>query len=498
MDTSTHILAIDQGTTSTRAIAFDLDFKPRASAQVELTQYFPHPGWVEHDPEEIWAATLKVCREAIEAVGGAANIAAIGITNQRETTIIWDRTTGAPLHRAIVWQDRRTAEQCATLRSAGHEQRVQETTGLLLDPYFSATKIAWILDQDSDLRARAERGELAFGTVDTFLVSRLTQGRAHVSDVTNAARTLLFDLARQAWSEDMCALFNVPRSLLPRVVACDAYFGDAGASLFGRAIPIHGVAGDQQAALVGQACLMPGMAKATFGTGCFLVMNMGEKPPRSENRLLATMGYRTKNATAYALEGSIFSAGATMQWLRDGLGLIESSSDSEAMAAALDGNGGVYLVPAFAGLGAPQWNAEARGSIFGLTRDSRAAHVVRAGLEAVAYQTADLLDALRADGAPRVDALLVDGGMSANAWMMQFLADICDVAVVRPDIQEATAVGAAKLAALGAGLIASLEAAEIGQSTRWSPRMEKGVRERLRAHWGAAIAGTLTVAQRTN
>jgi glycerol kinase len=486
---STHFLAIDQGTTSTRAIVFDAAFKPVKTAQVELKQHYPQPGWVEHDAEEIWAATLQVCREAIAAVGVDA-IAAIGITNQRETTIVWDRKTGAPVHKAIVWQDRRTADVCAGLREAGHEKRVQALTGLLLDPYFSATKIAWILDQDVNLRARAEAGELAFGTVECFLTWRLTGGKAHVSDVTNSARTLLFDISKAEWSDELCALFRAPRALLPQVLPCDARFGETDTALFGRALPITGVAGDQQAALVGHSCLKPGMAKATFGTGCFLVMNMGGAAPHSNNRLLATIGYEAKGARAYALEGSIFSAGATMQWLRDGLKLIKNSAESEAIAAALPDNGGVYLVPAFAGLGAPQWNAEARGLISGLTRDSRLEHVVRAGLEAVAYQAADLLDALRADGAPKIERLLVDGGMTANAWTMQFLADICDVEVARPAFQEMTALGAAKLAALGAGRIATLENAESDQ-TIWRPAISPAARAKLRRGWANAVAGSL-------
>ncbi len=489
-----HILAIDQGTTSTRAIAFDLSFTPRASAQIELTQHYPQPGWVEHDAEEIWAATLEVCRNAIDQVGGAANIAAIGITNQRETTIIWDRGSGAPIHRAIVWQDRRTSEACAKLREASHEPEVQRTTGLLLDPYFSATKIAWILEQDASLRRRAEAGELAFGTVESFLVWKLTGGRSHVSDVTNASRTLLFDIGERTWSDAMCALFNVPRALLPQVRACDAHFGDADPALFGRAIPIHGIAGDQQAALVGHGCFAPGTAKCTYGTGAFLVMNMGQRAPHSANRLLATVGYETQQGFAYALEGSIFSAGATMQWLRDGLKLIKSSPDSEAIASSLTDNGGVYLVPAFAGLGAPQWNAEARGTIVGLTRDSRLDHIVRAGLEAVAYQTADLFDALRADGAPTIRRLLVDGGLTANDWAMQYLANICDVEVARPAFQEVTALGAAKLAAFGAGLIASLDDAGAGGAKTWSPCCSKAECERLRRGWKGAVAASLAAA----
>lgn len=489
---STHILAIDQGTTSTRAIAFDLAFEPRATAQIELKQHYPQPGWVEHDAEEIWSATLQVCRDVIARVGGPANIAAIGITNQRETTIIWDRKTGAPVHKAIVWQDRRTSDTCAALREAGHEKRVQDTTGLLLDPYFSATKISWILDSDADLRQRAETGELAFGTVESFLIWRLTQGRVHASDITNASRTLLFDINKRAWSDEMCALFRAPRALLPEVKPCDARLGETDASLFGAAIPITGAAGDQQAALYGHGCVKPGMAKATFGTGAFLVMNMGASPPRSSNRLLATVGYQTKDALAYALEGSIFSAGATMQWLRDGLKLIRSSADSEAIAASLADNGGVYLVPAFAGLGAPQWNAEARGTIIGLTRDSRLDHIVRAGLEAVAYQTADLLDALRADGAPRIESLLVDGGLTANAWAMQFLADICGVEVARPAFQEVTALGAAKLAALGAS--AATQNAKSAGRARWTPTIGADARSSALVGWRRAVAAALAAA----
>ncbi|MEQ1619455.1 MAG: glycerol kinase GlpK [Terricaulis sp.] len=494
MNTGTHILAIDQGTTSTRAIAFDLDFVPRASAQIELTQHFPQPGWVEHDGEEIWAATLQVCRDVIAQIGGPQNIAAIGITNQRETALVWDRKSGAPVHRAIVWQDRRTAEICANLREAGHEQRVQEITGLLLDPYFSGTKIAWILDRDPALRARAEAGELAFGTVESFLVWRFTQGRAHASDVTNASRTLLFDINQRAWSEEMCALLRVPRALLPLVRACDAGFGESDSAYFGVAIPIAAMAGDQHAALVGHGCLKPGMAKVTYGTGAFLVMNMGATPPRSQSRLLATIGYEAGGSLAYALEGSIFSAGATVQWLRDGLKLIADSAESEVLAASLANNGGVYLVPAFAGLGAPQWNAQARGTIVGLTRDSNAAHLVRAGLEAVAYQTRDLLDALRADGAS-VASLLVDGGLTANAWAMQFLADICDVEVARPQFQEVTALGAAKLAALGAGLIGALDATGAALAQSWRPRMETRERERLLDGWRGAVIGAVSASR---
>ncbi|MDX2237579.1 MAG: glycerol kinase GlpK [Hyphomonadaceae bacterium] len=491
-----HILAIDQGTTSTRAIAFDLSFAPRAMAQIELRQHYPQPGWVEHDPEEIWAATLQVCREAIDAIGGPGAVACIGITNQRETTLVWERDTGRPVHRAIVWQDRRTAPVTDGLRAAGHEAAVQDATGLLLDPYFSATKIAAILDGDPDLRARAARGELAFGTIDAFLIWRLTGGRVHATDVTNAARTLLFGLQPPGWREDLCALFSVPEALLPEARASAGAFGATDPALFGASLPITGVAGDQQAALVGHGCLAPGMAKATYGTGCFLMMHAGADPPHSRNRLLATIGYSAAGETAYALEGAIFSAGATIQWLKEGLGLIASSRESEAQAAALPDNGGVYLVPAFAGLGAPQWNADARGTIVGLTRDTRAAHLVRAGLEAIAYQTRDLLDALAADGAPPLAALLVDGGVTANGWAMQFLADICGVPVERPAHQEVTALGAAKLAALGAGLIASLDVPDPAPRARWRPAMDAAARARLMAGWRAAVAGTLAAAAR--
>ncbi len=491
-NTGTHILAIDQGTTSTRAIAFDLDFNAVATAQVELQQYYPQPGWVEHDAEQIWASTFMVCRDVVARIGGGGAVAAIGITNQRETTLVWERATGNPVHKAIVWQDRRTADVCARLREAGHEPRVQAVTGLLLDPYFSATKIAWILDRDPQLRARAQAGELAFGTIESYLVWQLTRGAVHVSDATNASRTLLYDINSRAWSDEMCALFNVPRALLPNVAACDAHVGDAHPDMLGRPIPITGMAGDQQSALFGHGCLGPGMAKVTYGTGAFLVMNMGSAAPRSRNRLLATIGYDTRDSFAYALEGSIFSAGATMQWLRDGLKLIKTSADSEAIAAALPDNGGVYLVPAFAGLGAPQWRAEARGTITGLTRDSKLDHIVRAGLEAVAYQTADLLDALRADGAPTISSLLVDGGLTANDWAMQFLADVCGVEVARPAFQEVTALGAAKLAAKGAGLAVSANAD--AALTRWRPAMNDETRARLRGGWSRAVAAALAAA----
>ena len=486
---NTHILAIDQGTTSTRAIAFDLSFEPKAVAQIELTQHFPRPGWVEHDGEEIWAATLQVCREAMGKVGGPQAIACIGITNQRETTLVWERVSGKPIHKAIVWQDRRTADVCARLKAEGREADVQAKTGLLLDPYFSGTKIAAILDATG---RRGDADQLAFGTVDSFLLWRLTGGRVHATDATNASRTLLFGLKPPQWRDDLAAMLNVPSSMLPRVLASAGAFGETDPALFGRAIAITGIAGDQQAALVGHSCLTPGMAKATYGTGCFLVMNAGATPPVSHNRLLATVGYQLESGTTYALEGSIFSAGATIQWLRDGLQLIPVSRESEAMAATLADNGGVYLVPAFAGLGAPQWNADARGAVVGLTRDSSAAHVVRAGLEAIAYQTRDLLDALVADGAPKPTTLAVDGGVTANAWAMQFLADICATPVDRPAFQEVTALGAARLAAFGAGLIPTLDAAKSSApAVRWTPKMDAETRAWLLKGWGKAVAGVL-------
>jgi glycerol kinase len=484
---ASHILALDQGTTSTRAIVFDAQFNPVAAAQIELPQHFPQPGWVEHEPEDIWEATLEVMREAMAKVGGAGEIAAIGITNQRETTLVWDAATGKALHRAIVWQDRRTSEICAALKAAKHEARVQAETGLLIDPYFSGTKLRWILDHH-----KREGAGLRFGTVDSYLIARLTGGKVHATDPTNASRTLLFHLAQRRWDEGLCALFGAPMAMLPQVRASAGDFGATDPALFGRAIPITGVAGDQQAALVGHGCLSPGEAKATFGTGCFLVMNTGASPRASHNKLLATLGYEAEGKVAYALEGSIFSAGSTIQWLRDGLGLIGASKDSEASAASLKDNGGVYLVPAFAGLGAPQWAPNARGTIIGLTRDSTGAHLVRAGVEAVAYQTADLLEALAADGAPKLAALKVDGGVTGNAWAMQFLADICDCPVERPAFQEVTALGAAKLAALGVGAIPNLAAAAVGGDIRrWTPQMGPDERNRLKAGWAKAVKAAL-------
>jgi len=490
------ILAIDQGTTSTRAIVFGLDWKPRALRQIELAQHYPNPGWVEHDAEEIWRATLQTCREAIRDVGGPARIAAIGITNQRETTVLWERATGKPLHKAIVWQDRRTAAVTDALAAASHGPAVAEKTGLVLDPYFSGTKIAWLLDQVEGARERAAAGELCAGTIDCYLMHRLSGGSAFVTDVTNASRTSLMALDASDWDDGLLDLFRVPRAVLPSILPCAGEFGSSEAGLFGKAFPITGVAGDQQAALVGHAALRPGEIKVTYGTGAFLVINVGDVPRLSQNKLLATVGYEAGGGRAFALEGSIFSAGSTIQWLRDGLKLIEESRQSEAMAQDLRDNGGVYLVPGFTGLGAPWWEAEARGAIVGLTRDSTRAHVVRAGLESLAYQTADLLDALMADGAPRPSTLKVDGGVTANGWAMQFLADITGVPVERPAFQEMTALGAARLAALGAGLIDSLDVPAAEEPACWRPRMDAGERERLLSGWKAAVRGVLAAAGR--
>ena len=485
------LLAIDQGTTSSRAIVFDVGGAICTVAQREFTQHYPAGGWVEHDPEEIWSATVAVTREALAAAGGA--VAAIGITNQRETTVVWDRASGVPIHRAIVWQDRRTAAQCRTLRDAGHEPAVGEKTGLLLDPYFSATKLAWILDHVDGARDRAAAGELAFGTIDTFLIWRLTGGSVHATDATNASRTLLFDIHAQQWDDALLRLFDVPRNLLPDVRDSAADFGTTSVDVLGHAIPIAGVAGDQQAATIGQACFEPGMMKSTYGTGCFAVMNTGAEAVRSRHRLLTTVAWRLEGRPTYALEGSIFVAGAAVQWLRDGLRVIENAPETEALAAGLADSAGVYLVPAFTGLGAPHWDPDARGAIYGLTRDTGPAHLARAALESVCLQTRDLIAAMEADCGAAIERLRVDGGMVENAWLLQALADIVDVAVERPRIVETTALGAAYLAGLQAGVFRSVE--EIG--ARWArdaefrSRMPDEERERLVRGWESAVARTL-------
>ena len=491
MSDSPLLLAIDQGTTSSRAIVFDTRGGVRATAQREFAQHYPASGWVEHDPEEIWSTTLAVTRKAFADAGGT--IAAVGITNQRETTVVWDRSSGTPIHRAIVWQDRRTAARCRELRDAGHEPAVSEKTGLLLDPYFSATKIAWILDHVDGARERAAAGELAFGTIDTFLVWRLTGGAVHATDATNASRTLLFDIHAQEWDDSLLRLFDVPRSLLPDVRDSAADFGVTSAAIVGQAVPIAGVAGDQQAAIVGQACFDPGMLKSTYGTGCFAIMNTGAAALRSRHRLLTTVAYRLEGKATYALEGSIFSAGTAVQWLRDGLGAIESAQESEALAAAAPEAGGVYLVPAFTGLGAPHWDPDARGALYGITRDTGPAHLARAALESVCLQTRDLMVAMEADCGAPIHRLRVDGGMVGNAWLMQALADIVDVAVERPRVIETTALGAAHLAGLQAGVFRSLDDIRTAwiRDVEFTPRMSREARETLLRGWESAVARTL-------
>jgi glycerol kinase len=498
------ILAIDQGTTSTRAIAFERTeggaLRPVAVSQIELEQHFPRPGWVEHDAAEIWTATLQTCREVVRKGGGVGRFAAIGITNQRETSVIWDAATGEPLHRAIVWQDRRTAAATTALAAAGHEPEVQAATGLILDPYFSASKFAWLLDAVPGSRQRAVRGEVKLGTIESWLIWKLTarkngEGASHVTDATNASRTSLMDLRTRQWRPELAALFNVPAEGLPEIRGCADHLGDSEPALFGAALPIHGAAGDQQAALVGHGALNAGDAKITYGTGAFLVANVGGEPVASTSRLLGTLGYEAQGAVAYALEGSIFSAGSAIQWLRDGLKVITDSRQSEAMAQGLTDNGGVYLVPGFTGLGAPWWEPEARGTLIGLTRDSGPAHLVRAALESLAFQTRDLLEALEKDGAPKLSVLKVDGGVTANAFAMQFVADICDVTVERPAFQEMTALGAAKLAALGCGLIDTLDTAPAEAPAVWRPRMTADARERLLKGWRGAVKAAIIAAQ---
>ena len=485
------ILAIDQGTTSSRAILFAADGSPQHSAQQEFAQHFPADGWVEHDGEDIWHSTLAVCREVLDKAGiSASEVAGIGITNQRETTLLWDAESGELLHHAIVWQDRRTADFCARLKADGHETLISERTGLLIDPYFSATKLRWLLDEVPDARARAERGELRFGTVDCFLLWRLTGGQAHRTDATNASRTMLFNIHTQQWDEELLSLLDIPASLLPEVMDSAADFGQTDASVLGASVPVCGIAGDQQAALIGQACFSPGMVKSTYGTGCFMVMNTGDTPIRSQNRLLTTVGYRLKGQTTYALEGSIFVAGAAIQWLRDGLNLIRDASETEALARRAGSAGGVYLVPAFTGLGAPWWDPHARGALLGLTRDTGIAEVVTAGLEAVCYQSRDLLDAMAADCGTRPTTLRVDGGMVVNNWLSQTLSDVLGVCVDRPQVTETTALGAAYLAGLGVGLYDSLEAV----ASRWqcerefTPMLEESERERGYRGWRDAVA----------
>ncbi|PIE07317.1 MAG: glycerol kinase [Rhodobacterales bacterium] len=490
-----HILALDQGTTSSRAIVFDAALTPVASAQKEFPQHYPASGWVEHDPEDIWSSQLATARAVLDEMG-AAEVAAIGITNQRETTLVWDRETGQPVHNAIVWQDRRTADICATLKAEGHEPMVTARTGLLLDPYFSATKMKWILDNVDGARARAEAGKLAFGTVDSFLIWRLTGGKAHVTDATNAARTMLYDIAKGGWDAGICALLGVPMAMLPEVKDCAAEFGVTDPDVLGAALPILGVAGDQQAATIGQACFRPGMLKSTYGTGCFALLNTGHERIASQHRLLTTIAYQLDGTATYALEGSIFIAGAGVQWLRDAMKIVSHASVTGAMARAADPGQEVVLVPAFTGLGAPYWDAEARGAVFGLTRNTGPNEFARAMLEAVGFQTHDLLEAMRADwpGLPDDTALRVDGGMAASDYTMQFLADITGRRVDRPVTLETTAKGAAWLAGLTAGLCPGPKAfADSWQmERRFTPGMPADTRTRRLASWKDAVRRTLT------
>jgi glycerol kinase len=489
-----YLLAIDQGTTSSRAIVFSDEGKILATRQQEFAQHFPEDGWVEHGPADIWDSVLQTCRDVIGGSGIAAQqIAAIGITNQRETTLVWDRNTGEPLYNAIVWQDRRTAKYCESLKEQGLEAMINAKTGLLIDPYFSATKIRWILQQVPGARARAERGELVFGTVDTYLLWHLTGGREHRTDATNASRTLLFNIHTQQWDQELLDLFDIPASMLPEVMDSSDDFGCVDAELLGAEIPVYGIAGDQQAALFGQTCFREGMAKSTYGTGCFLMLNTGLKALKSEHRLLTTVAYRLNGVPTYALEGSIFVAGATIQWLRDGLQLINGASETEPLAEQTSLDHGVYLVPAFTGLGAPHWDPNARGAIFGLTRDTGIKEIVTAGLQSVCYQTKDLQKAMESDGVRPV-ALRVDGGMVANNWVLSYLADILGATVDRPKIIETTALGVAYLAGLKAGVFDSLESLEkLWQcERRFEPSMDKERRDGLYEGWKKAVSKVQT------
>jgi glycerol kinase len=490
---STYILAIDQGTTSSRALVFDASGNQLGVGQQEFTQHFPDNGWVEHDAEEIWDTTLASCRAALEATGiTGADLACIGITNQRETTVVWDKATGKPIHHAIVWQDRRTSDYCTELKQkAGLVEKIQDKTGLLLDSYFSATKIRWILNAVPGARARAANGELAFGTIDSWLLWQLTGGQSHCTDATNASRTMLFNIQEQCWDEELMALFDVPAAILPEVKDCAADFGLSQASLFGSAVPITGMIGDQQSAAFGQGCFGAGMAKSTYGTGCFLLLNTGEVMLKSSNQLLSTIAYRLNGQTVYAIEGSIFMAGATMQWIRDGLKFIDDAAESEALAEATPDNLSVYLVPAFTGLGAPYWDPDARGALLGMTRDTGIKEIVTAGLMSVCYQTRDLVEAIAADGAV-LSTLRVDGGMVKNNYVLQKLADVLDAEVHRPEIIETTALGAAYMAGLQLGLFSSLE--EISEKWQlqqaFKPAKDASWREQQYQGWQDAVART--------
>lgn len=487
---SQYLLAIDQGTTSSRAIVFTRNGEIVSQHQIDLTQYFPYDGWVEHDPEEIWTTTLECCRKALSGAHlTAKDIAAVGITNQRETTIIWDRKTGKPIYRAIVWQDRRTSELCKELSQQPISASLQDKTGLLLDPYFSATKIMWLLTHIPDARARAERGELAFGTVDSFLLSRLTKGKVHATDATNASRTLLFNIETQEWDQEILNAFDIPQSLLPTVLDSSADFGQVDTEFLGASIPITALVGDQQAATVGQACFSPGMVKSTYGTGCFMLLNTGAQFIRSKHHLLATVAYRIKGKVTYGLEGSIFSAGVSVKWLRDLLKMIKTPAETEMLAQSVVDTGGVYLVPAFTGLGAPYWDPDARAALLGLTRNSGIEQIVRAALESVGYQTRDLLNAMTEDSQTQLTTLRVDGGMVVNNWLLQFLADILNLTIHRPACIETTALGAVYLAGLQVGFYQSLEdISQLWQANQiFLPKMREDVRNSLYRGWKKAI-----------
>ena len=488
------IIAIDQGTTNSRAILFDEAGTILAQQSAEFPQHFPADGWVEHDPEDIWQTTVDVTSAMVaEARSRGSMPIAIGITNQRETAVIWERASGKPIHNAIVWQDRRTADICAVMKNAGKETMVTKKTGLLLDPYFTATKLSWILDKVDGARDRAAAGELCFGTVDSFLIWRLTSGQMHVTDATNASRTSLYNIHQNDWDDELLDLFDVPRVGLPDVLDCAAEFGVCDCALFGAELPIRGVAGDQQAAAIGQGCFTPGALKSTYGTGCFVIINTGDEAVASKNKLLTTVGYRLSGKTTYALEGSIFVSGAIVQWLRDRMKLIGSAGETEAIAAAQAGNNGVYMVPALTGLGAPHWAPNARGAIYGITRDTSPADFVRAALESVAYQTNDLFTAIAGDGIP-VSVVRVDGGMTANDWLMQFLANIINLPVDRPVVRETTALGAAMLALMQSDSSITLEdlAARWQRETSFAPSMESSVRNDLVSGWNLAMKRTLT------
>lgn len=490
MDTNKkYILALDQGTTSSRAIIFNHDGKPVASSQKAFNQHFPQAGWVEHDPNEIWSSQASVAAEVIAMAGlTGLDIAAIGITNQRETTIVWDRATGTPIYNAIVWQDRRTAGLCDKIKE-NYARMIHQKTGLIVDAYFSATKIKWILDTVPEARIRAERGELCFGTVDSWLIWKFTRGRHHLTDMTNASRTMLFNINTLTWDEELLQLFDIPRSMLPEVRSCSEHYCDTATTLFATHIPITGVAGDQHAALFGQQCLYEGMAKGTYGTGCFMMVNTGEQPVFSKNNLLSTIAWQINGKTTYALEGSVFVGGSAVQWLRDGAGIISSSAQSEELATSIPDNGGVYFVPALTGLGAPYWDQYARGAIVGLTRGSTAAHIARATLEAIAYQVYDVLDAMREDSGCLINQLRVDGGATANNFLMQFQSDILNREVIRPAILESTALGAAYMAGLAIGFW-QIDSAPLLQQPIdriFTPRMEQTRADRFLLKWHKAV-----------